>query len=149
MVLCRVTLFKAVTFALHVYTMQAAKLSSEICHKLDKLNRNFLWDQTPDKKTVHLISLDTACVPKRNGGLGIKKMKRDQLFVSPQLPNDAGGASDGIEMLDSSSASFLQDQREGRIPDVSPVPAQSLASFRRSRLRQRALELRNSAKADR
>ncbi|KAK3199993.1 hypothetical protein Dsin_023408 [Dipteronia sinensis] len=73
----------------------------------------------------------------------------DRFSVSPQLPNDAGGASDGIEKPDSSSASSPQDQREGRIPDVSPEPAQSLASFQRSRSRQRALELRNSAKADR
>ncbi|TXG67968.1 hypothetical protein EZV62_009243 [Acer yangbiense] len=73
----------------------------------------------------------------------------DRLSVSPQLPNDAGGASVGIEKPDSSSASSPQDQREGRIPDVSPEPAQSLASFQRSRSRQRALELRNSAKADR
>ncbi|KAK3183221.1 hypothetical protein Dsin_030507 [Dipteronia sinensis] len=71
----RATLIKTVTSALLVYTMQAAKLPSEICHKLDKLNRNFLWGHTLDKKTVHLISWDIVCMPKRNGGLGIKKMK--------------------------------------------------------------------------
>ncbi|KAK3219049.1 hypothetical protein Dsin_013019 [Dipteronia sinensis] len=71
----RATLIKAVTSALPVYTMQAAKLPSEICHNLDKLNRNFLYGHTLDKKTIHLISWDTVCIPKRNGGLGIKKMK--------------------------------------------------------------------------
>ncbi|KAK2638986.1 hypothetical protein Ddye_026781 [Dipteronia dyeriana] len=79
----------------------------------------------------------------------LSKGKGDRLSVSPQLPNEARGASDGMEKPDSSSDSSPQDQREGRIPDVSPEPAQSPASFRRSRSRQRALELRNSAEADR
>ncbi|KAL5735653.1 hypothetical protein ACOSQ2_030441 [Xanthoceras sorbifolium] len=72
----------------------------------------------------------------------------DRLSVSPQLPiNDTGGAIDGVEKSDSSSASSPQDQRDARIPDITPEPAQSLASFQRSKSRQRALELRNSAKA--
>ncbi|KAK0587703.1 hypothetical protein LWI29_027305 [Acer saccharum] len=71
----RVTLIKAVTSALPVYTMQSVKLPSELCLKLDKLNRNFLWGHTENKKATHLIKWDMVCSPKSRGGLGIKKMK--------------------------------------------------------------------------
>ncbi|KAL5787774.1 hypothetical protein ACOSP7_004723 [Xanthoceras sorbifolium] len=55
--------------------MQSIKLPSEVCYKLDKINRNFLWGHTTDKKTVHLINWDTVCNPKNEGGLGIMKIK--------------------------------------------------------------------------
>ncbi|KAL5792680.1 hypothetical protein ACOSP7_001274 [Xanthoceras sorbifolium] len=55
--------------------MQSIKLPSEICCKLDKINRNFLWGHTMDKKSVHLVNWDMVCRPKIQGGLGIKKMK--------------------------------------------------------------------------
>ncbi|KAK3204464.1 hypothetical protein Dsin_018510 [Dipteronia sinensis] len=55
--------------------MQSIKLPSELCVKLDKLNRNFLWRHTDNKKTVYLINWDTVYLPKKNGGLGIKRMK--------------------------------------------------------------------------
>ncbi|KAL5741942.1 hypothetical protein ACOSP7_028674 [Xanthoceras sorbifolium] len=71
----RVTLIKAVTSSLLVYAMQSIKLPGEICGKLDKLNRNFLWGHTEAKKTVHLVNWDTVCCPKSKGGLGLKNMK--------------------------------------------------------------------------
>ena len=71
----RVTLIKAVTSALPVYIMQSVKLPGDICDRLDKINRNFLWGHTEAKKTIHLINWDTVCMPKRCGGLGIKKTK--------------------------------------------------------------------------
>ncbi|KAK3229956.1 hypothetical protein Dsin_001837 [Dipteronia sinensis] len=39
------------------------------------MNRNFLWGHTSSNSTVHLINWDTISLPKRNGGLGIKKTK--------------------------------------------------------------------------
>ncbi|KAH7568757.1 hypothetical protein JRO89_XS06G0045300 [Xanthoceras sorbifolium] len=43
--------------------------------KLDKVNRNFLWGHTVNRKTVHLVNWGTVCTPKGNGGLGIKSTK--------------------------------------------------------------------------
>ncbi|KAK3229447.1 hypothetical protein Dsin_001328 [Dipteronia sinensis] len=71
----RVTLIKAVTSALHVYTIQSAKIPSNLSLNLDKLNRNFLWGHKDTKKTTHLIKWDTTCMPKNRGGLGIMRMK--------------------------------------------------------------------------
>ncbi|KAK3212320.1 hypothetical protein Dsin_017026 [Dipteronia sinensis] len=38
----KATLIKAMTSALPIYAMQSVKLPSEICNKLDKINRDFL-----------------------------------------------------------------------------------------------------------
>ncbi|KAK3199994.1 hypothetical protein Dsin_023409 [Dipteronia sinensis] len=70
----------------------------------------------------------------------------DRSSVSLQLPNDVGGAIDGIEKPDSSSASSPQDQRNATVLDINSEPFQSLARIQRSKSRQRALELRDSAK---
>ncbi|KAL5772199.1 hypothetical protein ACOSQ2_012123 [Xanthoceras sorbifolium] len=55
--------------------MQTVKLPSELCYKLDKLNRTFLWGHMSDRRTVHLVDWATVCSPKSLGGLGIKSMK--------------------------------------------------------------------------
>ncbi|KAL5733002.1 hypothetical protein ACOSQ2_032694 [Xanthoceras sorbifolium] len=55
--------------------MQTIKLPNDLCCRLDKVNRDFLWGHTVDKKTVHLVNWRTVCTPKGNGGLGIKSTK--------------------------------------------------------------------------
>ncbi|KAK2636450.1 hypothetical protein Ddye_031242 [Dipteronia dyeriana] len=55
--------------------MQSVKIPSEICVKLDKINRNFLQGHIDTKKATHLINWDTVCLLKKWGGLGIKFMK--------------------------------------------------------------------------
>jgi ribonuclease HI len=40
---------------------------------LDKLNRNFLWGDTTEKKKIHLLNWSKVCTPKANGGLGLKR----------------------------------------------------------------------------
>lgn len=52
--------------------MQATKIPSSICDKLDKLNRNFLWGDTDEKGKIHLLSWDKVCKPKVKGGLSLK-----------------------------------------------------------------------------
>ncbi|KAK3218139.1 hypothetical protein Dsin_012109 [Dipteronia sinensis] len=63
--------------------MQLIKLSSEVCKKLDRISRNFLWGHTIDKKVVHLLYWDVVCLPKKCGGLGLKKAKAlNQAFLA-------------------------------------------------------------------
>ncbi|KAK3230980.1 hypothetical protein Dsin_002861 [Dipteronia sinensis] len=71
----RCTLIKTVVSALPIYAMQSIKMPAEICSKLDKLNRDFLWGDDSATKKVHLMNWSTVCKPKEKGGLGIKKMK--------------------------------------------------------------------------
>ncbi|KAL5858720.1 hypothetical protein ACOSQ4_000016 [Xanthoceras sorbifolium] len=55
--------------------MQIIKLLNDLCCRLDKVNKDFLWGQTADRKTVHLVNWGTVCTSKDNGGLGIKSTK--------------------------------------------------------------------------
>ncbi|KAL6208769.1 hypothetical protein ACLB2K_019714 [Fragaria x ananassa] len=69
----RLTLIQSVTSSIPIYAMQTAKLPSSICEKLDKLNRDFLWGDSEQKRKIHLTNWDMVCRPKCFGGLGIKK----------------------------------------------------------------------------
>ncbi|KAK3193217.1 hypothetical protein Dsin_024527 [Dipteronia sinensis] len=48
----RCMLIKSVALALPIYAMQSIKISTEICSKLDKLNRDFLWGNDSDTKKI-------------------------------------------------------------------------------------------------
>lgn len=72
----------------------------------------------------------------------------DRSSVLLHLPaNDIAGASNGVQRPDSSASVSMPDQRIERLSDVSPEPARPLENFQRSKSRQRALELRSSAKS--
>ncbi|KAK3222789.1 hypothetical protein Dsin_009814 [Dipteronia sinensis] len=60
----RCTLIKSVSLAILIYAMQSIKLSTEICSKLNQLNKDFLWGHTADSKKLHLVNWDTICLPK-------------------------------------------------------------------------------------
>lgn len=68
-----ITLIKAVTSSLSVYTMQTVKLSITICNKIDNLNKSFLWGHDVSESKVHLVNWDTICSPISRGGLGVQK----------------------------------------------------------------------------
>ncbi|CAL5397659.1 unnamed protein product [Camellia sinensis] len=52
---------------------------------MDKLNRNFLWGDTSDKKKVHLIKWDKVCRKKDYGGLGIRRARDHNLALIAKL----------------------------------------------------------------
>ena len=43
--------------------------------ELDKLNRNFLWGSTAEKKKMHMVGWKKVCRPKKEGGLGLSCAK--------------------------------------------------------------------------
>ena len=66
------TFIQAVTTAIPTHIMQCAMLPGKVCKELDKMNRNFLWGDSIEKKKLHLINWETVSRPKDEGGLGIK-----------------------------------------------------------------------------
>lgn len=45
-----------------------------IVKSLKKLQRDFLWDGWKGSLSYHLVSWDSFCKPKKEDGLGIKRM---------------------------------------------------------------------------
>lgn len=46
-----------------------------VCKRLEKLERDFLWEGSMVDRKYHLVKWDKVCSSIRDGGLGIKKLK--------------------------------------------------------------------------
>lgn len=51
----RAVLVKSVMSAIPNHVMQGAALPNHLCDKLDKINRDFLWGSTNEKRKMHLV----------------------------------------------------------------------------------------------
>ncbi|KAG7578919.1 Reverse transcriptase domain [Arabidopsis thaliana x Arabidopsis arenosa] len=71
----RLTLTKAVLCSLPVHSMTTIMLPQSIISRLDKASRDFLWGSTSEKKKQHLVSWKRVCLPKGEGGLGVRSAK--------------------------------------------------------------------------
>jgi hypothetical protein len=81
----RMILVQSVTSAIPAYYMQNVALPIRICSNLDKLNKDFLWGSTTDRKKMHMISWDKVCRPKDLGGLGLYSTKSRNLALLAKL----------------------------------------------------------------
>ncbi|KAL7226194.1 hypothetical protein ACSBR1_021345 [Camellia fascicularis] len=81
----RATLIKSVSAAIPSYTMQTTIIPKKVSNVIDKLNRDFLWGDTLDKRKVHLVKWDVVCKVKKQGGLGIKKARDQNLALLTKL----------------------------------------------------------------
>uniref|UniRef100_A0A2N9H4L7 CCHC-type domain-containing protein n=1 Tax=Fagus sylvatica TaxID=28930 RepID=A0A2N9H4L7_FAGSY len=85
----RVILVQSVTSAIPAYYMQNVTLPARVCSSLDKLNRDFLWGSTEERKKMHMVSWDKVCRPKDLGGLGLYFTKARNLAL-PKLESYGG-----------------------------------------------------------
>jgi hypothetical protein len=81
----RVILVQSVTFAIPAYYMQNVALPIRVCFNLDKLNRDFLWGSTDERKKMHMVIWDKVCRPKELGGLGLYSTKVRNLTLLAKL----------------------------------------------------------------
>ena len=81
----RATLIQSVTNAIPAYTMQTLELPRKVCDEIDKLNRNFLWGDSLERKKVHLVNWQHVCHKKKNGGLGIRRARDQNLALLSKL----------------------------------------------------------------
>ena len=81
----RVVLVQSVTSAIPAYYMQNVALPVRICTKLDKINRDFLWGSTVEKKKMHMVSWQKVCRPKNLGGLGLYATKPRNIALLAKL----------------------------------------------------------------
>ncbi|XVF36663.1 hypothetical protein REPUB_Repub19eG0076600 [Reevesia pubescens] len=69
--------------ALPCYLMQTTSLPDFVTSEIDKLMRTFLWGGTTGNKKMHMISWEKVCLPKEQGGLGLRNTKTiNQAFLA-------------------------------------------------------------------
>ena len=81
----RSVLVKSVMSAIPNYVMQGEALPMHLCEKLDKINRDFLWGSTRDKKKLHLVGWNKIIQPKEEGGLGIQAVRAKSVALLAKL----------------------------------------------------------------
>lgn len=78
-------LVKSVRFAVPDYIMQGVALPVHLYNKLDKINRDFLWGSSSEKRKLHLVGWSKVIKPKEEGGLGIQAAKAKNIALLSKL----------------------------------------------------------------
>jgi len=72
-------LVKFVMAAIPNHVMQGVALSAHLCEKLDKINRDFLWGSSLEKRKLHLVGRNKIVKPKEEGVLGIQDAREKNI----------------------------------------------------------------------
>jgi hypothetical protein len=82
----RTVLLKATAAAIPTYAMSTFLLPSSFCRTLDRRFKDFWWGFPPDKcRNLSLKSWDSICLPRNQGGLGLRKMSTTNLALITKL----------------------------------------------------------------
>lgn len=68
----RITLAQSVLGSMTIFNMQHEKFHVTVCREMEKIQRNFVWGSSVEKKKIHLIKWETICLPKYTDGLGFR-----------------------------------------------------------------------------
>ena len=71
----RVTLAQSALATIPSYIMETTRIPLNICDQIDKIFQDCIWKGTGDSNKVHLVSWDTICMLKSQGGLGFRKAR--------------------------------------------------------------------------
>lgn len=71
----RVTLVKPVMEAVPTYVVMINKIHVACIDELQRLQQNFIWGDTAEKKRFHAVKWETILKPKASGGLGLRNLK--------------------------------------------------------------------------
>ncbi|KAL4183344.1 hypothetical protein AMTRI_Chr11g154720 [Amborella trichopoda] len=70
------TLINATIANSTMYLMSPFHMPAQVANRLDQIMRNFLWSGQADKTKFHLVAWDNVCLPKQQGGLGIRILRK-------------------------------------------------------------------------
>ncbi|GJW62043.1 putative RNA-directed DNA polymerase [Tanacetum coccineum] len=71
----RTQLIRSVLGSMHVYWASVFILPSSLMHDLEQVIRGFLWCQGEMKRGKAKIAWEVVCLPKKEGGLGIRRLE--------------------------------------------------------------------------
>ena len=67
----RLTLLRSTLSSLPTYFLSLFTIPISVAHRIEKLQRDFLWGGMGNDFKHHLVGWDKVCVPKAKGGLGV------------------------------------------------------------------------------
>uniref|UniRef100_A0A2N9IL89 Reverse transcriptase zinc-binding domain-containing protein n=1 Tax=Fagus sylvatica TaxID=28930 RepID=A0A2N9IL89_FAGSY len=70
----RLTLLKSTLSSLPTYFLSLFTIPVSVAHRIERLQRNFLWGGMGEEFKHHLMGWDKVCTPKEKGGLGVRNL---------------------------------------------------------------------------
>ena len=64
----RITLIRSVLASMPIYHMSLFQMPKSVARRLDKVQRDFLWEGGSEEKKTHLIKWEAICEDKSKGG---------------------------------------------------------------------------------
>ena len=71
----KLTLIKSTLSNLPTYFLSLFHLLADVASRLEKIQRDFLWNGLGDQPKFHLINWAKVCEPLEHGGLGVKNLR--------------------------------------------------------------------------
>ena len=70
----KVTLIKSSLSSLPTYFFSLLPLPGKMAKRMEKLQRDFLWNEIGGEPKIHLVNWAKVCRPLQVGGLGIRRL---------------------------------------------------------------------------
>ncbi|XP_074304931.1 uncharacterized protein LOC141639782 [Silene latifolia] len=81
----RLVLVSFVLSTLHTYWATMFVIPKGVMERVDEICRNFLWEGSTEHNKASVIAWSKVCVPKKEGGLGLKKSEKWNIALIGKL----------------------------------------------------------------
>lgn len=71
----RLVLIKSTLSSLPIYFMWLFVIPKKVRTRLERIQRNFFWEDTKERRKFHLVNWVEVCKDKKHGGLGLRHLR--------------------------------------------------------------------------